>query len=629
MGVIKNLLNLSREKLVKKSSFRPDIQGLRAFAVLIVVIYHINSKWLPGGFIGVDVFFVISGYLIIGQILRRIEDKKFNLIEFYAHRIKRLYPAFFVMSVFTTIFAFIFFLPSEFGNYVRSLISSYLYVSNFYFYSKSGYFDSEMQGSPLLHTWSLSVEEQFYLFIPLILVTFSKFFKVKVILPFLFFIGILSFLYSLYLTSVNTNLAFFASYTRFWQFIIGGLVSLLVIKNTLPNKLKALSSALSLMVLVASSFLLKHDDFPGIKALFPTLATAIFLVSSDSGQQVYKLVSNRFSVFLGNISYSLYLWHWPIIIFYIFYNGKSLGKLDSAIVFVLSVLVGCFSYYFVEEKVRKSKVTGNQLFKISFSTSLVFLALAATTSHFNFNRFSDQQIHYESFLNYDDKEYRRDICFLAQRNSDVTWFNRDVCIESAPNKYNIALIGDSHAAHWYSALSKSLASGQTLSQMTASGCKPTVDTMGSIRCVGLINLAYEELLYSESYDRVILSARWKITDLTKLKSSIALLRSRGVDVTVLGPIIEYNVALPRILATHSDPTLALTESSRYLKIKKIDETFKKELAKFEIKYISILDALCESEEQCITSTDTAPLQFDYGHLTESGAQHAVTLFNAF
>ena len=150
------------------SNFRADIQGLRALAVLSVVIYHISPKHLIGGFIGVDIFFVISGHLIIGQICKRLSSGSFSISDFYVKRFKRLFPAYITVAAITSLFAFFFFLPSEFKGYSISLIYSSFYLSNFYFYSKSGYFDSELQGNPLLHTWSLSVEEQFYILFPII-----------------------------------------------------------------------------------------------------------------------------------------------------------------------------------------------------------------------------------------------------------------------------------------------------------------------------------------------------------------------------------------------------------------------------------------------------------------------------
>lgn len=335
-------------------TFREDIQGLRALAVLSVVIYHISPHHLPGGFIGVDIFFVISGYLIMGQIYNKIQQNAFSFSSFYVKRFKRLFPAFFATVSVSSFFAFLYFLPGEFSKYAWSLISSCLYVSNFYFYTKSGYFDSELQGSPLLHTWSLSVEEQFYAFMPAIMILAYGAYK-KFSIAILSALGVLSFIGCVYLTHSDVSFAFFASFTRFWQFILGGAIAIYGLHLKKHRTLCELIAFIGVVILLASCVFLTHDEFPGIKAVIPTLATVAVLAFSRKGLFIYRLLSIKPAEFIGNISYSLYLWHWPVIIFYQLHFETELKALDKVIVLVCSILLGVLSYYFVEQRFRRSK----------------------------------------------------------------------------------------------------------------------------------------------------------------------------------------------------------------------------------------------------------------------------------
>jgi len=597
--------------------FREDIQGLRALAVLSVVIYHLSPNFLTGGFIGVDIFFVISGYLIIGQIIRKIEENNFRLLDFYAKRVKRLYPAFFVVTLASTIFAFVYFLPGEFESYAFSLISSYFYISNFYFYTKSGYFDSELQNAPLLHTWSLSVEEQFYLLIPIILLLSFKFYKQS--LPIIIaIVGIVSFFLCLAISYFNIDFAFFSSFTRFWQFVVGGLISTLTIR-TLSVRTKNYLAASSLCSLIVCIFFMSHNDFPGIKALIPTFATAIFLAYSSPGTLTYKVCSTNLANFFGNISYSFYLWHWPIIIFYQVYLDKGLNRFDKLSVLAASIALGTITYYFVEQKFRKPNVSNYKTFSYSASTTFIMLFSILIMTHINGLRFTKEQVYYESFLAYEAKEYRRGTCFLTSQFSHFSLFNQQECIVNEEGKKNIALIGDSHAAHWYSALKKNLTPDQTLSQITSSGCKPTIFTQGEKRCVDLIDWAYQEIVNESNFDQVILSARWESSDIANVIETVKLLENRGLEIVVMGPIIEYESALPRLLSLSSSTPESVNANAKYLQISQTDNIFKNSLASYGVEYISVLKSICNSPNDCTTLVKGEPIQFDYGHLTETGA----------
>ncbi|NDV89967.1 acyltransferase family protein [Alteromonas sp. 345S023] len=602
--------------------FREDIQGLRALAVLSVVIYHISPFHLPGGFIGVDIFFVISGYLIMGQIYGKIHANNFSFSDFYVRRFKRLFPAYIATVAITSIFAFVYFLPGEFNKYAWSLVASCLYVSNFYFYTKSGYFDSELQGSPLLHTWSLSVEEQFYAIMPVFLI-FAYGMCKKYSALMLGCIFTVSFILCIYLTNNDLSFAFFASFTRFWQFIAGGIIAIYGLHVKKTRITSEILSSMGVLILLASCVLLTHDEFPGIKALIPTLATVVVLSFSSSGLILYKLLSLKPAIFVGNISYSLYLWHWPVIIFYQLHFETELRATDKVIVFLLSFILGTASYYLIEEKFRKhSKILERPGRKVYLSVVATSTALCAIVFFLTFlmpSRFSEKQIAYEQFMEIHEADYfRPGVCFLTSKHPDISYFNQEQCLIAEKGKENILLVGDSHAAHWYIGLNANKKPNQTVSQVTASGCKPTISYKGERRCTELMRYAFEQVIPTEKYDKIIISARWKMNDLPWLLKTLQILEEFNTEVTIFGPIIEYTQPLPRILA-HADFDEKLLRTRKYDFIESIDTEFNKELSEKEIRYISILHNVCATKEDCTILVEDEPLQFDYGHVTEKAS----------
>lgn len=602
-------------------TFREDIQGLRALAVLSVVIYHISPHHLPGGFIGVDIFFVISGYLIMGQIYSKIQQNAFSISNFYVKRFKRLFPAFFATVSLSSFFAFTYFLPGEFSKYAWSLISSCLYVSNFYFYTKSGYFDSELQGSPLLHTWSLSVEEQFYAFMPVIMILAYGAYK-RFSIAILSTIGALSFIGCVSLTHSDVSFAFFASFTRFWQFILGGAIAIYGLHLKNHRTLGELLTAIGVIALLASCFFLTHDEFPGIKAVIPTLATVAVLAFSRKGLFIYRLLSIRPAEFIGNISYSLYLWHWPVIIFYQLHFEAELKALDKVIVLVCSMLLGVLSYYFVEQRFRKSKnskgVAQKAYMQVAFSSAILCAVVYGLTYVLPM-RFNEQQLAYEEFMdNHNASYFRPGVCFLTSKYSDISYFKKGTCLIAQEEKENILLVGDSHAAHWYAGLEANKKPNQTVSQITASGCKPTISYQGEKRCAQLMRIAFEEVIPTGKYEKIIISARWKIDDLSWLLKTLDRLETIETEITVFGPIIEYTQPLPRILA-HSDFAEKLKRMRKYELIANIDSEIENKLRDTSVKYVSILKNICNNLDDCETLVGGKPIQFDYGHLTLEGS----------
>lgn len=345
--------------------FRQDIQGLRAFAFLFVFIFHLNSSWLPGGFIGVDVFFVISGYLMTTIILNQKDKNTFSYFNFYLKRLKRIFPAYIFFIFFTLATGAFVYLSRDIWTLQKSGGTSALFVSNLLFSRGDSYFGAKLTENPFLHTWSLSVEMQFYFILPLILMFSPKKYLSKIILS----IILISTIYGSFNIYFNQNKSsvYFSLLYRIPEFLIGGFYSF-VFKERLSFKriYNNLFAAGSFIILILSAiFINENSFFPGATALIPTIAVANLLVIDNNF--IFDFFSKKWNVFVGELSYSLYLWHWPIIAFIRYFNdGYDLNIYEIILVCVLTFLLSWISYNFIENYFKKrSNLTFKRFFVIS------------------------------------------------------------------------------------------------------------------------------------------------------------------------------------------------------------------------------------------------------------------------
>lgn len=334
--------------------YRTDIQGLRALAVLFVFIFHISSTFLPGGFIGVDIFFVISGYLVSSIILNKLENKKFSLIAFYESRLKRIVPAYFFLLLVVSIVAAFLFISTDIYAFRKLFFWSLIFNSNNYFATLDTYFGAKSIENPLLHTWTLAVEMQFYLILPLLLLVFKRKRTLNIILS----IVILAFLsYSTYSISVgNKSLMYFSLLSRIPEFLLGVVAASSTIRsNNFIKKNSFFLSSVGLGMLVVCAFVYnEHTAFPGLAALVPCLGTLLILISSNNS--INNFFSNKVLVYLGEISYSIYLWHWPIMAFIRYMNDSpELTLYEMLWTIVLSAVLSLVSYYLIERSFRYCK----------------------------------------------------------------------------------------------------------------------------------------------------------------------------------------------------------------------------------------------------------------------------------
>lgn len=341
--------------------FRNDIQGLRAIAFLLVFIFHLNNRWLSGGFLGVDLFFVISGYLMTTITINDIEKNKFSFITFFEKRFKRIFPAYLFFLLIISILGSFVFIYTDIYKLRLSMVKAIKFISNLYFSTGDSYFGAKLSENPLLHTWSLSIEMQFYLILPFVLFFFKKY-----LLPIFITLIIIITAYSTYeiFFTNNQQKIYFSLISRIPEFLIGSVYSI-VFKNGLDfsrqkNNVIAICSFLALII--CSFYYTEETPFPGVLALIPCIAGANILVLKNN--TITDILSNKVLVYIGELSYSLYLWHWGIIALIRYINGVyDLTPAEVIFIIILTFVISWFSYNFLENRFRKTK---NSIFLMIF-----------------------------------------------------------------------------------------------------------------------------------------------------------------------------------------------------------------------------------------------------------------------
>lgn len=461
----------------------PSIDGLRAIAVLGVVLFHFFPEQWPGGFVGVDVFFAISGYLVTKIIQQSIDEKRFSFIEFYRRRIRRLLPALLTVLISSFIVAFFTLLNSEIQAFGRHLFAGTFFFSNIQFFSEAGYFDKASEAKPLLHLWSLSLEEQFYFFWPVILMALYKLRRFsprdRFIETALCVLCVVSLALSIYYTAHYQKLAFFNLPFRLWELGAGGLLAIIEARS---GFVRLLSSPLGrwlppiglLTILVTYFTYTKDTAFPGIAALLPILGTLGVLVNSRRSDGLARLLESRVLIYIGKVSYPFYLWHWPIFSFnYVICGGQS-SVLHLVLLILVSFGLACLTYELIEKRPSTSRVKSIPIL-LTANFVIGLIGLSAGSSTFKEIR--------PSYLSKVDPVLESKVAFLgAHQNLRKSGFctsngfaNLELCAIHDENKApTIALIGDSHAHHWFPGISKHLPKEENLVLLAKSGTPPLI-----------------------------------------------------------------------------------------------------------------------------------------------------------
>ena len=352
-------------------NYRPDIDGLRALAVLSVILCHAGFKLFPGGFVGVDIFFVISGYLICSIIKLKIETHSFSYSIFYMRRLRRIFPAFIAVLMVTSIFSWLWLLPEDMARFCRSLISALTLSSNYYFWKTSGYFDISAQLKPLLHTWSLSVEEQFYLLFPVLFLFLFNNYKRLILL---YFLGIffLSLIFAQWGSALYSQFTYYSIHSRIFEFCIGIIVSIVGF-NRFFKKIGDFSFLGLALIVFSVLFFDSSIGFPGIWTLIPTIGAALILLNRDHNSLAYKVLEIKPLVYVGLFSYSAYLWHQPIFAFARYKDPSELSFITIVSLIVITLILSYFSYRYIEEPFRNEYKISNRSFVMLLTTAIFCL----------------------------------------------------------------------------------------------------------------------------------------------------------------------------------------------------------------------------------------------------------------
>ena len=429
--------------------YRPDIDGLRLVAVLLVIFHHLDWGIFSGGYVGVDVFFVISGYLITKTIQPDIKNRRFSISDFYKRRIIRLAPAYFFVVFVVTLFAVQWMLPAELLNYFDSVLYSTFFMSNFYMWNEvGGYFGAQAESVPLLHLWSLAVEEQFYIVWPLALIVMHRLFKEKWLFGILFFTFLVALLFSEWGVQNYRAASYYLMPTRAFELLLGGILVYL------PNLALARSALAGLricglaFILFSAVFYGRDMIFPGFAAMLPCLGAALIIATHNKGDILDKMLGTEPVVYLGKVSYPAYLWHWPIIAF-LYYWHIEIGILISFLVVVLTFFASILTFEFIEKPARRlSFSSARSVFAKGFAAPALFFmstwALAEYHSAWP-SRFPESLNLKAAALT----SYPQNIRGRCNEGAVENPLPADECILGRPEgPVDFLLVGDSHANHF-------------------------------------------------------------------------------------------------------------------------------------------------------------------------------------
>ncbi len=551
-------------------NYRHEIDGLRAIAVIPVIFFHAGLPYFSGGFVGVDVFFVISGYLITSILLRDISVGSFSLINFYERRARRILPALCVVLFFSVLFSWFVLLAADMKEFSQSLVSVSLLSPNLFYWMQTDYFSSAAEMKPLLHTWSLGVEEQFYLFWPLIILFVWKFQRANRFLV-LSVLGLTSFFIMQYTLSQSVSLAFYHLPTRAWELIIGALAALFLNSQKQPisrHLTATIMSTLGLgLIFLSVVWLDKKSGYPSTLTLFPTLGTLLVIIYSQPKSAVTRFLSHPWLVAIGLISYSAYLWHQPI---FAFAKHYLIAPPSWQVMTFLAFLSFCFAYCswrFIERPFRSvSKVSRHYFIRCCVVSFLLFFGFGLA-GHFS-NGFDGRHINNVSLREIDQLLKPN---YGLSKTCDGHFQQTEVCVYG--DFPDTVLWGDSYAMH----LAPALTGGEnrlSFVQHTRSSCRPVLglSIMGgdysadwAKDCVNFNKKTVDWIVANDHIKRVVISSMFLFSGYSlfdgttihaydskmvesALVSSIGLLKRFDKEVIIVSPMPSNGNDIGRCLA---------------------------------------------------------------------------------
>lgn len=622
-------------------NYRPDIDGLRAVAVLAVVLHHLSAPLLPGGYVGVDVFFVISGYLITRIICREMDEGTFTFARFYERRARRIFPALFAVLGASLLAGYALLLPSDMGATLRGALGALLFTSNVVFWRDlaAGYFAAaDAALNPLLHTWSLAVEEQFYVFFPVLLLACFRWARRYFVLA-LIVCALVSLAGAALLVQSKSVAVFFLSPFRAWELLMGALLAVDSLPPLRSRVQREAVAGAGLLAIAVTCFV--YDDktiFPGLAALAPVLGAAALIHTGASGPTIAgRLLQLPPMVWLGLVSYSLYLWHWPLIVFTRYAIGFEPINSYIPLLLCLSLGLAALSYRFIEQPFRRSaNISG----RVVFASSAGFAVLLSAIAVVGLLRGG-----FESRFGHDvvklDQARTPQIPF---RDCDGRPLNEACILGASAGVVTTLIWGDSHALAWAPALDEVFKDKSRRALFAnLSACPPLFGISNPIKpvCASQNRAVRDHLLANPAVETIILSAYWstyfkeggpltseaggakesgsKVAQ-AALVSTIQWLLDSGRKVVLIGPVPVYDKSVPLALALEAATGEKLLHSSMqdqrdrhtafFAAVDRLDQ-------RERLHFLDPISWLCLKD--CKVKADGASLYRDSHHLSVSGA----------
>ncbi len=611
--------------------YRPEIDGLRAVAVIPVILFHAGFQIFSGGFVGVDIFFVISGYLITTIILADLEAGRFSILNFYERRARRILPALYLVMASCLPFAWLWLMPSDAKELSKSVMAGLVFASNIFFWRQSDYFDAATELKPLLHTWSLGVEEQFYVLFPIVLM-FAWQLGRKRIVVFLTIMALLSLALAEYAINRKPDAAFFLLPTRAWELAMGSLIAFYLERKERGQFHPALHQILSLVGLGLIAFgvltFSKETLFPGFSALIPTVGAGLIIVFALPGTLVGRLLINRALVGVGLVSYSAYLWHQPLLSFARHRSFTAPNDVVIALIVVLTFGLAYLTWRFVERPFRqKDMVTKRLVWRFSFASAVALVMCAVglqlTTAG------------YQSRLHSDSEQlYRLRTCFFDLQQNFETLV-RNHCDSVQPSAIRIdggqthtskvyVLFGDSLAASLYPGFARVFGQNAII-QFTGASCR-AIRTVNDGRCADFYDWFVDTYVPNNHMDGIIVSSSWlktyeKLGDkefrakldalFEKLKEKRVIVYSQPASLSLnihryVYKLENFGMEVPNNLEMEADSLDA------------VNAALSEEASKFGFEFIDASQLFC-SKDTCTVAKEGVFYFWDTVHLTMPGS----------
>lgn len=630
--------------------YRPDIDGLRAIAVLAVVFFHAFPEVANGGFIGVDIFFVISGFLISSIIVASLQKNAFSFVEFYTRRIKRIFPALIVVMASCYLMGWFYLLADEFKQLNQHIASGASFIANIQLWREAGYFDNAGETKPLLHLWSLGVEEQFYILWPFMLwLAWRARFNLALLVA-LIAAG------SFYLNIANLDKAanaFYLPQCRFWELLAGSLLAIYSLKypqyvGKLRPGVAASASAVGLLLLALGMIVInKSNLFPGYWALIPTLGTLLVIFSGASALPNRIILSQRLLVWFGLISFPLYLWHWPLLVFARIVEGGTPSLALRAGTVVLAIVLAWLSFRWLEKPVRSSRLAWLPALLLALMASLGALGLYGYANDgLKFRAFHQQNDNSNAF-DWPASKYKSAAC-----TRKITIESSAYCRFAYSEQPSIALIGDSHANAIFDFFDLYFSAKQKAALVLgSSGCPPLLKVeRGNNHCATTMDAIANYINSNNEITQVFITARFAATEsgsnlggepfqdqyrltLTDqpeqhdrqaifkqgLENTIRVFMAHQKHITVLLDVPELSFDPKSCLGARTKTACAMEANGVYARQAAYTQIIRQLQQKYEFKVIDLKDALCTGG-QCIAKYQGKILYRDSHHLGIEGSR---------